>query len=87
MRVLEAGPHSLELCGGTHVKALGDIGPIKIVSEGSIGSNLRRIEAITGTATIERLRHDEDVLSEAAGLLGVKPDQLVEGSRRVGSTR
>ncbi len=82
VRVLEAGPHSLELCGGTHVKALGDIGPIKVVSEGSIGSNLRRIEAITGTATIDRLRHDEEVLSEAAGLLGVKPDQLVEGVTR-----
>ena len=82
VRVLEAGPHSLELCGGTHVKALGDIGPIKVVSEGSIGSNLRRIEAITGTATIDRLRHDEDVLAEAAALLGVKPDQLVEGVAR-----
>ena len=82
VRVLEAGKHSLELCGGTHVKALGDIGPIKVVSEGSIGSNLRRIEAITGTATIERLRHDEDVLGEAAAMLGVKPDQLVEGVTR-----
>ena len=82
MRVLEAGKHSLELCGGTHVKALGDIGPIKVVSEGSIGSNLRRIEAITGTATIERLRHDEHVLGEAAAMLGVKPDQVVEGVTR-----
>ena len=82
VRVLEAGPHSLELCGGTHVKALGDIGPIKIVSEGSIGSNLRRIEAITGTATIDRLRHDEDVLVQAASLVGVNPDQLVEGITR-----
>ncbi|HMK11768.1 MAG TPA: alanine--tRNA ligase-related protein, partial [Acidimicrobiales bacterium] len=88
VRVLEAGPHSLELCGGTHVKALGDIGPIKIVSEGSIGSNLRRIEAITGTATIDRLRHDEDVLAEAASLIGVKPDQLVEGiTRRLDEVR
>ena len=60
----------------------GDIGPIKIVSEGSIGSNLRRIEAVTGTATIDRLRHDEDVLAEAAGLVGVKPDQLVDGINR-----
>ena len=60
MRVLEAGEHSIELCGGTHVHALGFIGPIKIVSEGSIGANLRRIQAVTGDTALERI-HDEEV--------------------------
>ena len=79
VRVLEAGPHSTEFCGGTHVTALGQIGPVKIVSEGSIGSNLRRIEAVTGLGTVERLRRDEDLLSGAADRLGVAPDELVTG--------
>jgi alanyl-tRNA synthetase len=79
VRVLEAGRHSVELCGGTHVTALGDIGPLKIVSEGSIGSNLRRIEAVTGLGTIERLRRDEELLTEAADRLGVGADEVVTG--------
>ena len=44
VRVVRAGPHSLEFCGGTHVGTLGTIGPISILSEGSIGANTRRIE-------------------------------------------
>jgi alanyl-tRNA synthetase len=79
VRVLEAGPHSVELCGGTHVRALGDIGPLKIVSEGSIGSNLRRIEALTGLGPIARLRDDERQLRRTADLLGVGPDEVAEG--------
>ena len=79
VRVLEAGRHSTELCGGTHVKALGDIGPMKIVSEGSIGSNLRRVEAVTGTGPIERLRREEEQLGKAAELVGVPPAELLEG--------
>ncbi len=79
VRVLEAGPHSTELCGGTHVWALGDIGPIRIVAEGSIGSNIRRIEALTGTAPIDRLRAVEMVLDQAAELVGVPVDDVLDG--------
>jgi len=82
VRVLEAGPHSTELCGGTHVAALGDIGPIKIVAEGSIGSNIRRLEAVTGTAPIDRLRDAEAALAEVADLVGVPVDDVLEGIRR-----
>ena len=64
VRVLEAGP-STELCGGTHVHALGFIGPIKIVSEGSIGSNLRRIEAMTGDGAFEYIEQEEQLLRRA----------------------
>jgi len=82
VRVLEAGPYSLELCGGTHVRALGDIGHLRIVSESSIGSNLRRIEAITGTVTVERLQHDEDALAEVAELLNTNPDEITGAVQR-----
>jgi len=88
VRVLEAGPHSVELCGGTHVSALGDIGAFKIISESSIGSNIRRVEAITGFGSIARLRADEATLDAAAGLLGVSPDEVVDAvERRIAETK
>ena len=82
VRVLEAGPHSLEFCGGTHVSALGDIGMVKIISEGSIGSNIRRLEALTGTASLDRLRDSEQALASAAELIGVPVDDLLQGLGR-----
>lgn len=82
VRVLEAGPNSVELCGGTHVNALGDIGPLKIVSEGSTASNVRRIEAITGFGPIERLRSVEARQAEAAGALGVPVEDLIDGATK-----
>jgi alanyl-tRNA synthetase len=81
VRVLEAG-NSIELCGGTHVRATGDIGMIKIVAESSIGSNLRRIEAVTGANTLALLQRDEETLSEVAQLVGAGGDDLVAGVRR-----
>jgi alanyl-tRNA synthetase len=80
VRVLEAGS-SVELCGGTHVSATGDIGTLKVVSESSIGSNLRRIEAVTGAASVELLQRDERLLGEIAELVGSKGD-VVAGVQR-----
>ncbi|MGI9051523.1 MAG: alanine--tRNA ligase [Ilumatobacteraceae bacterium] len=81
VRVLQAGA-SVELCGGTHVSATGDIGTIKVVSEGSIGSNLRRVEAITGTASVELLQRDERALTDLARLVGATGDQVLDGVQR-----
>ena len=82
VRVIRAGHESLELCGGTHVDRLGQIGPVEIVSEGSIGSNLRRIEATTGTATLARLRQAERLIDETASLLRARPDELASAVER-----
>jgi alanyl-tRNA synthetase len=76
VRVIEAGSRSTELCGGTHVPALGTIGPFKVIYEGSIGSNLRRIEATTGMGTIQRARQSEQVLAAASRLLKTPPEDL-----------
>ena len=81
VRVLEAGS-SIELCGGTHVRATGDIGTVKVVSESSIGSNLRRIEAVTGAASVSLLQRDEQLIAEAARLVGVSSDELLTGVQR-----
>ena len=88
VRVLEAGPHSVELCGGTHVAALGDIGHLRIVSESSIGSNMRRVEAITGLDTVDRLADAEDTLGLVAELLNAQPDEVTAAvQRRVDETK
>lgn len=82
VRVLEAGQNSLELCGGTHVDALGDIGHLRIISESSIGSNIRRVEAITGFATVERLQSDELLISQMNEMLNTSTEELLDALRR-----
>lgn len=81
VRVLKAGA-STELCGGTHVSATGDIGTIKIVGESSIGSNLRRIEAVTGVNTLHFVQRNGDILEQVAAVVGTKTDDAVAGVQR-----
>ncbi len=84
VQVLKAGP-TLEFCGGTHVKAMGDIGLLKIVSEGSIGSNLRRVEAVTGAGAIDLLRSEQQILDSAAEMLNVPRSNVLDGlTKRLG---
>jgi alanyl-tRNA synthetase len=78
VRVLEAGP-TLEFCGGTHVSAMGDIGLLKIISEGSIGSNLRRVEAVTGAGAVDLLRSEQQTVSSAADMLNVPRGDVIDG--------
>jgi alanyl-tRNA synthetase len=83
VRVVQAGSTSLEFCGGTHVDALGQIGPITLVSEGSIGSNTRRLFAVTGFVSLERALQRERMVQAAAELLRTEPDELVAAIGRL----
>jgi alanyl-tRNA synthetase len=95
VRVLSMGrspdaDYSVELCGGTHVRALGDIQLLKIISESAVSSGVRRIEALTGEAARQWLVDRDAKLREAAATLKSSPDEvparivsLVEDRRRL----
>jgi alanyl-tRNA synthetase len=68
--------YSTELCGGTHVKRTGDIGPFKIVSESAVAAGVRRIEALTGPGAMAHFDAVEEALNKAAALLKAKPDDV-----------
>ena len=70
--------YSIELCGGTHVRRTGDIGLLKIVSEAAVASGVRRIEALTGDAARSYLAAQDERVREAAELLKVSPDEMIE---------
>jgi alanyl-tRNA synthetase len=76
IQIGEPAPFSYELCGGTHVPETADIGPFLIVSEGSIGSGVRRIEALTGRAALDLIQRRLAVLDNTSAYLGVPPDEI-----------
>jgi alanyl-tRNA synthetase len=75
VRVIQFGS-SVELCGGTHVSATGNIGLVRVIAESSIAAGIRRIEAITGKAVEELLDKQQDTIGEAKELLNNAPDIL-----------
>jgi alanyl-tRNA synthetase len=83
VRMVEVGEgdYSRELCGGTHVRATGEIGPFRIVSETSSSANVRRIEAVTGPVAVDLLRAHDDVLGEVAAELRTRTEAVAEAVR------
>jgi alanyl-tRNA synthetase len=95
VRVLSMGgangeKYSVELCGGTHALRTGDIGLFRIVGEGAVSAGVRRIEALAGNAAEQHVRHQIDLLNEAASVMKVRAEDLparlaalVDGQRRL----
>jgi alanyl-tRNA synthetase len=71
-----SGFYSKELCGGTHISHTGEIGLFKIVGEQSVAAGVRRVQAITGDATLDRLRHSANTLQALAGRLNVGEEEV-----------
>ena len=82
VRVVRAGSSSLEFCGGTHVGSLGEIGQVQVVSEGSIGSNTRRIEAVSGSVAWRRTMDMEATLRRMSDILKSASDDVVGALER-----
>ncbi|MGM0905053.1 MAG: alanine--tRNA ligase [Pseudomonadota bacterium] len=78
VRVVRMGDFSMELCGGTHIKATGDIGLFRITSEGGIASGVRRIEVVTGEAAIRYTQQQQSILQNLAGELKTEPNSVAE---------
>ena len=78
VRVLSMGDFSVELCGGTHVQATGDIGLFKITEETSVAAGVRRIEAITGACALEYIQSHDVLLTQAAALVNATAPKLPE---------
>ncbi|HYL65219.1 MAG TPA: DHHA1 domain-containing protein, partial [Candidatus Methylomirabilis sp.] len=80
------GFYSKELCGGTHVHRIGDIGVLKIVSEGSVAAGVRRIEAVTGIGALEHYEQQARVLAQVASQLNVGEDAVLATVEKLANT-
>ncbi len=78
VRVVDMGGRSRELCGGTHVRATGDLGLFRIVSESSVAAGVRRIEALCGLPAYEWTRREHNLLKNLAQRMSVAPEELGE---------
>ncbi len=83
VRVVRVGDVSLELCGGTHVARTGDIGMVKIVSEGGIAAGVRRIEAVTGLGALDYANQIRSTLRQVSDMLKVPDDALAARVERL----
>jgi len=76
VRVIQIGDYSMELCGGTHASATGQIGLFRIVSESSVAAGIRRIEAITGEESLRRVNRERAILSAVAESITAPVDEI-----------
>ena len=78
VRVVQIPGLSMELCGGTHALATGEIGLCKLINESSIAAGVRRIEVLTGEAALQHVQHEQQRLHKATALLKSSPDEFVQ---------
>ena len=83
VRVVEIPGFSKELCGGTHCKATGDIGSIKIIDEGGVAAGIRRIEALTGKRAMEYIDKEEEILEDIGKILKTPAEEFPERLERL----
>ncbi len=75
------GAFSTELCGGTHVRATGDIGPVFITEESGVAAGVRRIEAVTGLGALDLARERIDEIDRVRDVVNARPSEVADGVR------